>query len=310
MANRLTISHINPLNYVEVEPAEIPQYISRHMDDYLLSNRLNPWQSGSYLQPWSQSDTISEQFQTNAGQPQLKIVDCSGKTIGSPLNMTQKQRNPFDPSYYIYESNRALNSLSDGVYFSMATVGSKTLISEPIKVDTTVVNSLLLQYSSRPYYEGMIFETGFSPSIRIHGMLQLKTPSSKDTLYEDQVLDMVMVQSKTFRIWEWFVGAPVPIPDWMIDKLTRIAGCKDLQIDGRYYTKNEGFKWEESVNVGFGTLKGYTGELREAINRNIKIYDYEANTNEELTVMYLTDTKGFGSISTPGDTLIPVYNFE
>jgi hypothetical protein len=48
---RLTLPYINALQLLEIAPAQIRQYQSYHMDDWMLQNRLNQWQSGSYASP-------------------------------------------------------------------------------------------------------------------------------------------------------------------------------------------------------------------------------------------------------------------
>jgi hypothetical protein len=295
MANRLYIPYLNPLNFVEVDPVEIPQYLTKHMDDYFLRERLNPWQSGSYSQPWQINDTISLQFQNNIGQLQVDVINCEQEVQLSFL-MQQKQQNKYEPDYFIYESNTALTPLDPGKYFFLITVGGglKILISELSEVSEIIENSVLLEYSNRSYYGNMIFETGITPSIRIRGLLRLKESAAKDTIYEDQILDAVIIQSKPYRVWEFIVFA---IPDWMIDKLTWILGCSNFRIDGKYFTKNEGAKWEETDNIGAGTLKGYKIELRESINRNSKIFTTAENENEELTIVLNTDSKGFADTS-------------
>jgi hypothetical protein len=306
--------YLLPVTWYDVEPTEVTQYISRHMDDYLLSERNTRWQNGGYRQPWLMSDVIVNQFINNQGAVNIKVIDCKQNLLFA-TPMQQKQQNQYEPEYFIYESSQALNALPDGIYYLLAEIGSspnKRLISEPIEVSSTIENTLLLQYKHRKYRGGVVFETGIEFSLRVHGFLRLQPPASKDTLYEDQVLDMVMVQSKPYRIWELvFFGPEGGLPDWMIDKLNWVLGCSDLRIDGKYYTKQEGAKIEEGETLQNGLLKSYRIEMREAINRNSKVFSGEENTNEELNILLNVSSKGFFDTNEDGSsTIVTILDVE
>jgi hypothetical protein len=295
---RLTLPYINALQLLEIAPAQIRQYQSYHMDDWMLQNRLNQWQSGSYASPWLRSDSIYLQVQTNTGQPTITVIDCNGAIVIGPQLMIQRQQNPYDPGTYIYESATSLNACQEGVqYWFKITTGSITLISEPVLIYEDYANSLLIQYKHRKFYADVIFETGIEMNMRIPGFLRSKPPAAKDTLYEDQILDETMIKSVPYRLWEIYMGAGVRVPDYMIDKLNRIFGCSSVRIDGRYYTKNEGFKWEQVDEEQNGTFFAYKGELREMINRNSKIIIPSTNTNEYVVIAGLVDLKGFADTS-------------
>lgn len=300
---RIYISHINPLQLLQVDPTEIPQYVSKHMDDYWQSERLTQYQQGApqYYQPRQFNDVVTLQLQNNAGQLQVDILDCNATVIQS-FNMDQKQQNTYLPDYFIYESSTALTLLSEGRYFFVIRAGSPvstTFISEPLYVKEVQENTLLIEYKHRKYYQNVVFETGIEMSLRVHGILRLKDTPAKNTLYEDQVLDMVMVQSKPFRLWELIVfSSEGGIPDWLQDKINRILGCSDLRIDGKYYSLNgDNAKWEDTDILFNGALKARSIELREMINRDSKVFDTVVNTNEQLVVNLNVDSKGFADTS-------------
>lgn len=307
---RLYISHINPLALYEVDPAEVPQYISKHMDDYTYNERLNQYQQGApqYYQPWQMNDVIALQIQNNAGQLEVEIMDCNANVIQS-FNMDQKQQNTYQPEYFIYECAAALTLLSEGRYFFVIRIGSpvtKSLISEPLYVKSRQENTVLIEYTHRKYYQNIVFETGIEMAIRVHGILRLKDTPSKDTLYEDQVLDMTMIESKPYRLWEFILfGNEGGVPDWMQDKISQILGCSNLRFDGKYFSKNgESAKWEDTQVFFNQALKARSIELREAINRNSKVIDTVANTNEQLVVALNVDSKGFADTSSEASSSV------
>jgi hypothetical protein len=311
---RTYTSYLLPITWYDVNPDEIQQYISKHMDDYLLAERKNRWQNGGYRQPWIRKDVIVNQFINNAGAVNIKVIDCK-ENLFFTTPMQQKQQNQYEPEYFIYESSQALNVLPEGIYYLLAEIGTgpnKRLISEPIEVSENLENTLLLQYKHRKYKGGVVFETGVEFSLRVHGFIRLQPPASKDTLYEDQVLDMTLVDSKPYRIWELVLFGPDGgLPDWMIDKLNWVFGCSDLRIDGKHYTKQEGAKIEEGDNIQNGLLRSYRIELREQINRNSKVFSATEDTNEELNVMLNVSSKGFFDTNEQGSSnIITVENVE
>lgn len=303
--SQILFSLLNPVQLLEVAPVELPQYRSRHMDDYFHSLRLQGGQhmpNGEYYQPWQKSDVIKVQFLNSAGVITIKTLDCTGKVYGT-VTATQKQINTFEPDFYIYEANILLNSLPEGFYWLEVSSGGRVFVSEGLDVKTEHLNSLLFEYAHPMYYEQMIFATGFTPSIRIAAILKKKETGSKDTLFEDQILDVVMVRSRTFRVWELIMGAPFGIPDWLEEKMVKILGCQGLKIDGKYYSKNPEAKSEPTDEVGYGALSSYRIELRASINRGAKVFDSVLDTDEELTMVLNTTSKGFGDTSDPNSVV-------
>lgn len=298
------LPYINALHLVEVGPAQVEQYLSRHVDDWFLSNRLNRFQGGGkYANKWLQADSIYLQIPCNTGQPQIQVINCARTAIITEL-MIQRQQNVVDPSTYIYESATALATLPPAVYWFKITSGATTLISEPIEVCSTLDVSLLVQYKHRKNYADVIWETGIEMNMRIPGILRQKPSAAKDTVYEDQILNMTMIKSTPYRIWELLLGAGDMVPDYSMNTLNFILGCSSARIDGRYYTKNEGFKWEEADEQYNGVLYSYRGELRELLNRNSKIIQTGQNTNEQVTIMGAVDLTGFADTEFGGSSNI------
>jgi hypothetical protein len=294
---RIILPFANPVNLIEASPVELPQYVSKFIDQYRWFERLSPQQQSikPFYQPFQNSDVISTQFQSNVGVASIYLRNCKGHIIDSFV-ATQKQRNKYDIDYYIYESHIAGTPYPPGVYFLTYSFGDvTTLISEPFQIKEIHDNSLLFQYKHRHFKGKMIYETGIEPWIRVTGYLKKGTPVSKDTMYEDQVLDMTLIKSTPYRL---FVLTLEQIPDWMAEIFNEILGCSDVRIDGRYFTKNgDDAKFEKDIESYYGALANYTIELRESINRNAKIIGVDENTNEEVTIMLNVDSKGFADTS-------------
>lgn len=296
---RIYLPYLNPLNLVEVAPQVIPQYISKFMDDYRWADRLTPRQLPveRYYQPWANDDVIDLQFQTDLGQTTAYLVNTHGRRIDAFV-ATPKQQNKFDPAYFIYELHMAQTPYPEGFYVYYLEVGSPAvtaLISEPIYIKPKHEGTLLFQYKHRQYRGNMIFETGIEPSIRVQGRLLKDKPVSKDTLYEDQVLDMTMLKSVPYRVFNLVLEQ---IPDWTSEIFNWIMGCSDVRIDGRYYTKNgDDAKWDKQVSAYYDARFDCVLPLRESTNRNSKIISADENTNDQLTIQLNVDSKGFADTS-------------
>lgn len=295
MSNFLYIPFINPINYTEVDFANVEQYISKHMDDFPFTETIMPWeQQTRFFQPWQISDSIRQQITTTYGPVALNVLDCQGNTVYS-TTFQQKQQDANNPGNYIYESDLALNIFTAGTYFLQIVAGSpaqKTLISEPLIFAETIENSLLIEFSHFEFYNDVIFETGIDMNVRIYGGLKFKAPNAKDTLYEDQSLNMTMLKSVPYRLWRLVIGNAEGIPDWFIDKLNRVLGCSTVSIDGRNYSKNEGAKMEESTEENY-PMRAWAIELREKLNRDSKIFSSTGNTNQPVSAVVSVETKGF-----------------
>lgn len=294
------MSFLNPQNWVKVSPTEIPQYNSRWIDEYFWKNRLNEHQLGvtPFYQLWQNNDVISLQWENNAGQISIETKNCQGKTIGSAYIMEQKQQNTFEPAFHLYEANMAQTLLPPGIYFNVAKIGvapvSDILISEPFMILPKHPGTLLIQYKHRHFREGMIFETGIEPSIRIKGILEMLDPESTDVSFEDQIADMVTLKSTPYRVWRLHIEQ---IPDWMIVILNYIFGCSSVKIDGIAFSKNKEAKIESNTKSFYGALSNYTIELREAVAKQGKIFDSDVTSNDEITLLVNADSKGFADTS-------------
>jgi len=276
---KVIVSQINPVQFVNEDKTNLSKYFSHFMDEYIHWNRLNEWQSSSLLpfkQVWTDQDTLKLQIITDAGLPTLHVVSKCG-LVQSSTAFTQVLQNVDEPTFWLYEISFAMSGVTvtvpDDLFFLRITSGALRLISEPLYLASDPTHTLLIEYKHRSFYQNMVFEEGFYSSLRVNAMLRFKQAAAKDTLYEDQVLDMVMLKSKPFRIFEFIVGVKTGTPDFLIDKVNRIFGCSDLLIDGKYFAKNDGAKWEESDSIANNALKTYIIELRESTNKDSGVFD-------------------------------------
>jgi hypothetical protein len=305
---RLYQPFLNPVQFAKMTPDTIPQYVSKHLDDWLFPDTiLNFEQQVCFKQQWQTSDSIRLQFQSNYSPLNLKLIRAIDDAVLYDVNLAQVRQNLDDPEYFIYQADVALNAFAAGYYYLKLSVGVGAvliLVSNIFEISELCENTLLLEYQHRKYYADVFFETGFAPSIRVPGILKLKEPRSIDTVYEDQEANMEMLKSIPYSLWNLSIG-PDGIPPAMIKRLNFILGCSGLRADGRYYTKNDGAKLEENT-VEFYPMSGWSIELREKLNRSSVIYENEMVIDSSIAVVANVDSKGFS----PNDAGGSVYQVE
>jgi hypothetical protein len=278
--NRLIVPLINPVKFITLQADTIDKFRSRHFDDFFFMETIRTWQTRrQYVQPFQNSDRIILQFRSQLDPLLVSVIDIDEMVYSSTL-MTQGLADADDPTLFIYECSIPLSGYSEGLRFLRIDGGpmdadgnySTSLISEPIHIKPEHKDTVHLKYTHYEFYNDLIFETGISPELRIRATLSLKSLSSKDTFFEDQVLDMTMIQSKPFRIYTLRIGGPSGIPDYLADIINRILGCQTLFIDGKPYAKSDGAKLEDNGSPNY-PMRGWSVDLREA--ENVQSVDFK-----------------------------------
>jgi hypothetical protein len=306
---RLYQPFLNPVHFTKMTPDQVPQYLSKHMDDWQFPDTILPWeQRVCFHQCWQTSDSIRLQFMSNYSPLNLKLIRYADDVVVYDVNLAQVLQNMDDPTYYIYQADVALNPFPAGYYYLKLTVGSGgvlILVSGIMEISEIIENTLLLGYQHRRYRADTFFETGFAPTFRIHGTLKMKEPRSIDTVYEDQEANLEMIKSVPYQVMNLSIGGSEGIPSWVIKRINFMLGCSSFRVDGRYYTKNESAKLEESTEE-FYPMSGWSIEMREKLNRSSIIYENELVVDGSIVVVANVDSKGFA----PNDSGGSVYQVE
>jgi hypothetical protein len=222
----------------------------------------------------------------------VQLINSFGVVVQTGL-FQQKQRNRLNPDFYICQHSLSLAAVPEGAYKVRLTAGNNNLISEPIIVRNRFEFSVLLEYRHHRFHGDVVFETGFSPEIRVLGSLNFKTPASKDTIYEDQSLNTTLIHNVPYRIHELILSDSFGIPDYFIDKLNRILGCSELFINGRQYTKAEGARLEESRIEDY-PMRGWKIDMRDRLNRHSNHIEDNSPVIGSIVIAANSDSKGFG----------------
>lgn len=283
--SKIIIPYLNPVKFHKLTPDESAKYLTRHMEEWNYSNATPDWQAKPiYAQPFQVSDNITLQFQSNFDEADqtVELINCHGRVFLT-FTVTQGAESETEAGLFLYEINEALTDIEDGYYYIRIT-GQGTpdleIVSEPLHIKSSHPYSVLIEYSNFEFKDGIVFETDLVLQIRVHGDLRYKIPASKDVSYEDQSFDTTLLNSVPYRIWELYVGGTTGIPSYLIDRINRLLGCSNLQVDGKYFTKSDGAKLEEKASDDERyPLRGWTIDLQEAENP----YAAEFSTEGEPT---------------------------
>lgn len=301
-------SFLNPLKFAKLDNVQPVNYLSRFMDDWAFRRIIQPWeQKICFYAPWSQNDSINLQYTSDVGPIVLRLYDEEG-ILKHTQSFATMQQDELRPTFFIRQISVALSSFDPGKYFFTRDVAGSITYSEPIEIlepetdDIHLENqdpTLLIEYSAPVAAGGLKFFTPFAPMIRVPGILKYKNPGSKDTIYEDQLLNATMINSVPYRIWEFILGGNYGVPPYFIDKIARILSLQNVSIDGRLFTKNEGASFEPALLDDYPSA-GWAIELREKLNRDSNIIEDDIITEGYAAASLLIDSKGFGTF--PGDT--------
>lgn len=302
MANTLYDSFMNPVKFHQLDNIQPSNYVSRFMDDWAFRRTIQPWsQRTCFYQPWGNVDQVCLQYTSNFGPIVLRMYDENGLLVLTQSFVSVSQ-DELRPTFFIRQIQTNLNPYSPGKYFFTRDAAGAITYSEPFEIfdledsGIEIENphpTLYLEYSHYEPTGGLKFFTPFAPKIRIPGILEYKSPGSKDNVYEDQLLNQTLVNSVPFRIWQLILGGQYGVPPWFIDKVARILSCSNLSIDGRLYTKNENSNFEPVILENY-PMAGWSIDLREKLNRDSQIIENDVVIEGIAAAAIMMDNKGFG----------------
>lgn len=304
MANEVLFSFLNPVQFTKLSPTDLPQYRSRMFDYWRFVDTIKDFQQPTqYRQPWQLSDSCRLQLISNYGPASIALMNCEGVQVGTSYSFDTKQEDFFRPGYFIREIEIDIADFTEGYYYWQLSIGSSDVwISEPQHFLTTHPNTMYHEYKHYERLGDTIFETGFSPAIRVHAGLKYNAPKSKTTAYVDQSYNQTTVKSIPHRSYTMIYGGVEGLPPWVIDRLNWVLSCSDCQIDGRFYSKADGAEFEEN-EIDDYPMAGYTIELVEKLNKSSIAYEDATAIIGMNAMVAVVDTKGFGIDDSGGDFL-------
>lgn len=314
MANIIYIPLLNPIKFVELDPVQLPQYLTKHFDDYWLSEQLQDYETIiSFKKKYQTSDTIYLQFESNFASIQMQVIDCE-QTVLLTQAATQVRANKYMAGYYVYEITLSLAAFTaiEAIWLKLSLgLGNKFMISEPIALAETWPGTVLFQYSNSKYHGDVIFETGIVFGFRCEAQIRRLDPGSERTAYRDQKLNPSTLKVRPFRAWELGIGHRTGIPDWVIDKMNWIWSCDNVLCDGKSFAVLEDSKFEDKEIHPQYPLRHWTLNIQEGINRASKIVGVDIDSSKKLLIVYQIDGTVFGDLSLQaGSNLVPILSSE
>ena len=313
MANEIHIPFLNPVRFVELDPVALPQYNTKHFDDYWFKEQRQPYETDiDYKQRYQTNDTIYMQFESNFASIQMEVIDCE-QTVLLTQAATQVRANKYLPGYYVYEITSSLAPFSAGTIWLKLNlgIGSKFMISEPIELAENWPNTILFQYNNSKYHGDVIFETGIVFGFRCEAVIEDYEPGSERTSYRDQKLNPTTLKVRPFDSFTVVAGHRTGIPNWVAKKMNWIWSCDNVLLDGENFAVLDEGKLEDEVIHKQYPLKHWALKIQEGINRASKIVGVDVDPSKKLLIVYQIDGTVFGDLSAQaGSNLIPIISTE
>lgn len=311
MASKVIISKTNPVKLVEMNKDFIPQYLTKHFNQYLLAEQLKDMpfvENTKYCQIFQNSDTIKIQVSSDYSPISLNLIDKKGKVVASVV-FSNIGLNIYEPAFYTYEAQMSLATIAKGCYFLKLIAGTtttKVFVSEPISIKQKHPRSILFSYRNSRYKDDIIYETGIAFQFRVQGEIVYARTASKRYGYEGQNSSRKLLNATNQEVYKLGIGHAEGVPGWIENKVTKIMDHNEVMIDGTYFTGFEDFKIEQKTEDGTW-MRGLSMEVVEGINRSSEVYLFEADSNYGLVIIHqVDDSVIFGDLKSNSNNTIPI----
>lgn len=297
--------HVVPLNFVKDSV-----YKNNTMDQDFYENRIAAWiDQQNYAAPRQNNEPVPIQLQTNGLSPvSIQVLDSKGVPVGAPVNIPSIIDPSVNPAQTLFQGSVPLNTLADGIYYTLWSIGSGEgtgmLITEGIHVKADWdYNTIRLDYKNTRNKLATVFTTQPGFNIRVHGQINRYTPKSKFTTFVDQPQDIDLLNAIPYDTWKLEIGRSSGIPDYMMRKIARIFDLNTVLIDGDQYTRDADAQWEQQTTPG--QPKAYmTLDIRRAKNIDAITMNTSGQLTSDMSGGYTLDPTAFGA--GPGQPLIEV----
>lgn len=294
----MSVPHLCPVQFVPLNPILNARYHFVQMDADWFANQVKFYiGDADYYQKFQFDDEAAIQVRTNGlGPVRMDLYDCHGEIVRT-VSLNQIENDAIITPNVLFEGTMTFADLDEGIYAIVLTAGTgETLsqfISEKIYLKEDWPMTLLFEYTNNRNKQSTIFNSGYSPSIRVEGWISDFEPGGKFATYEDQPADIQLLNGIPFRKYKLNIGINDGVAPWVIDKINRIMLLTSTKIDGLAYTRNADAQFEKTDVPGW-PMKYWSLEIREAANRDSVTLDVNGELNSDLTVVYNINTRAFG----------------
>lgn len=112
-------------------------------------------------------------------------------------------------------------------------------LSEWLDVKNTHPNTILFDYFNSINDFDIYFLANPILQLRLPAYKRMGTPQFEDVTYRNQNVDLKLLSSRAYRMFDLFVGYNGGISDFHVDKLRYATQCDTLKIDKKRYIKSD-----------------------------------------------------------------------
>lgn len=296
--NSLSCAFLSGVQFVPENTVIDPRYHTRDMNSFWYCEQISRWlNQNNYYNPWQIGETINLQFRSNGLSPVTAyLYSATTKQIVDTVVLTQKSSNAIVGTITLWEGTISLIGKPVDTYYLRTNAGGDAgayMIGEGLDVRADWPDTLLFEYSNSVNKQSMVFDTGFSTSLRVKGFIDNRMkPKFKAAFYIDQPQDITVLNGIPYETRELWIGMDDGVPDYIMKKLVRILLLDDTKIDGVNYSLDEGAEWEETFIEG-NPKKYWKINIRPS--QNIDGISVTATGISSDTTMFATaDANAFG----------------
>lgn len=209
-----------------------------------------------YFQPKQHDDDNCVQIGTNCSDLELQIWDTKGNILDTlypdasiVLAGDEYHGQGMTRYQWQFKLQDVIPSFTGICYYVIKGTTPMFLndvyaVSEPIKVKAKWEDTVLINYNHNRNEYGVAFSLNPIFSIRVNGYLLYDDTTSSDTELEDQYNSNKTLHSATIRKFKLTIGGYTGIPKYLHNKLVEAFRCREIKVDGWFYSKDKGAQLE------------------------------------------------------------------
>lgn len=262
----------NPIRLVKIQDYDPGKYFYRRFDGSLAINLIPSFQKKQcYFQKYTTQDKPVIQILSDFEDITCKLFDLNTGLEVEQFAVNEVPTNILNQTFKCYQAEIDFSIINEGQYELQVSyiddlLETITYYSEPIDVKEIQENTILIEYQNTENNFSMVLGNVFKGILRVEGAILNFKPASDDVVYNDQKRNSTTLYSLPYQQYELFIGAANGVPDWMVDKVNRTFSFNILSLDGVYYNKIEGAKFEESRTEDY-PFSGQTIEIMPVENK-------------------------------------------
>ena len=112
-------------------------------------------------------------------------------------------------------------------------------LSEWLDIKMTHPNTVLIEYHNSINDYDIYFSANPVLQLRLPAYRRMSTPQFEDVNYRDQNVNLKLLSSRSYRMFDFFIGYNGGISDFHVDKVRFATQCDTLKIDNKRYIKSD-----------------------------------------------------------------------